>query len=55
MESEEEKIQNCVLRAMMKVENCKDEKSAARYASMNYNVYQVAMEAVRIAKEVFSV
>jgi hypothetical protein len=55
MESEEEKIQNCVIAAIMKVENCKDAKSAARYASMNYTVYQVAMESVRMAKEVFGV
>ena len=45
----EERAQKHVLGAIMKLENCSDVKSAARFASMNYTVYSVAMEAVRNA------
>lgn len=45
----EEKAQKHVLAAIMKTENCRDLKSAIRFASMNYTVYAVAMEAVRMA------
>lgn len=45
----EEKAQKHVLAAIMKLENCRDLNSAARFASMNYSVYTVAMEAVKSA------
>lgn len=53
MEDKEEKLQNIVLQAIMKNNNC-DFKSAVRFAQMNYTVYAVAMEAVRIAEKKFS-
>ena len=55
MDSDEMKMQNCVLAAIMRKAGCRDEKAAASYASMNYGAYEIAMEAVRIAKEAFSV
>ena len=48
-ENLEEKAQKHVLGAIMKLENCRDLNSAVRFASMNYTVYSVAMEAVRTA------
>lgn len=51
-EEKTEKYQNIVLAAIKKIENIKDEKSVARFASMNYSIYEVAMEAVKIAEEI---
>jgi hypothetical protein len=42
----EEKAQGIVLEAIKKIRNVSD---PARYASMNYSVYEVAMEAVKQA------
>ena len=46
MEDKEEKIQKIVLKAISEV---KKTNNPAQYASMNYNVYEVAMKAVEIA------
>ena len=54
MEDKETEIQNIVLMAIMKNNNC-DLKSAVRFAQMNCTVYSVAMEAVRIAEKKFSI
>ena len=46
MEDKKEKIQKIVLKAISEV---KHTTNPAQYASMNYNVYEVAMRAVEIA------
>lgn len=47
----EEKAQGIVLEAIKKIRNVSD---PARYASMNYSVYEVAMEVANVMNEKLS-
>lgn len=48
MESKEEKIQQIALNAIKAVTNTSD---PVKYASLNYNIYEVALMAAKLAME----
>ena len=50
----EEEVQTVVLEAIDKIKHTNGIKGAARFASMNYSVYEVAMEVAKVMNEKLS-